>query len=86
MDIKLIILGTPQNNLGTPLGVPTPNLGTPVLLHNVIHILPLACMAACCLPGSCAVEPPSPVKFWELTHGTNGYSEFISVQYGMLVS
>ena len=24
-------LGTPQNNLGTPLGVPTPGLGTTVL-------------------------------------------------------
>ena len=25
-------LGTPQNNLGTPLGVPTPGLGTTVLM------------------------------------------------------
>ena len=27
-------LGTPQNNLGTPLGVPTATLGTPALINT----------------------------------------------------
>ena len=32
-------LGTPQNNLGTPLGVPTPTLGTPGLGMGIVKIL-----------------------------------------------
>ena len=31
-------LGTPQNNLGTPLGVPTPSLRTTVLIDRYITV------------------------------------------------